>query len=183
MTEKRICTTDGCTAVMRFVKRALCARCKARLDNPPCSVEGCERYSWAKGMCSTHQMRLRKRGSLADPEPPKCRYENWSGAGYVMLYLPNHPSAPSTGLIGEHRVVMELKLGRKLRPGENVHHINGVRDDNRPENLELWSTSQPAGQRIEDKVAWAQDFLAQYLSKEELLLWVKEYDEETDSDS
>ena len=62
----------------------------------------------------------------------------------------------------EHRGVMEWLLGRSLLPGENVHHINGVRHDNRPENLELWSTSQPKGQRVEDKIQWALDLLRIY---------------------
>ena len=57
---------------------------------------------------------------------------------------------------------MQRALGRELCADENVHHINGVRDDNRLENLELWSTSQPAGQRVEDKVAWAREILDRY---------------------
>lgn len=57
---------------------------------------------------------------------------------------------------------MERKLGRALFPGENVHHVNGVRDDNRPENLEVWVVSQPSGQRPEDLVAWAKEILSRY---------------------
>lgn len=57
---------------------------------------------------------------------------------------------------------MEQAIGRELLPHEEIHHVNGVRDDNRLENLELWSTSQPAGQRIPDKVAWAKAILALY---------------------
>jgi hypothetical protein len=52
----------------------------------------------------------------------------------------------------EHTLVMEQYLGRPLRPGENIHHINGVRDDNRIENLEVWRISQPAGIRVRDLV-------------------------------
>jgi hypothetical protein len=73
-----------------------------------------------------------------------------------------HPNADARGRIYEHILVMSNKIGRPLLPGENVHHINGVRDDNRPENLELWSRSQPAGQRVTDKVAWAKEILALY---------------------
>jgi hypothetical protein len=67
----------------------------------------------------------------------------------------------------EHRMVMAGMLKRELYAHENPHHKNGVKDDNCPENLELWSTFQPAGQRIEDKTAWAIKWLEQYLSPEE----------------
>ncbi|MEI7494509.1 MAG: HNH endonuclease signature motif containing protein [Alphaproteobacteria bacterium] len=52
----------------------------------------------------------------------------------------------------EHRVIYEQYYGIKLKPHQNIHHINGVKLDNRIENLELWDTSQPSGQRIEDKI-------------------------------
>lgn len=62
----------------------------------------------------------------------------------------------------QHVLLMEEKLQRRIIAGETVHHKNGIRDDNRIENLELWNKAQPAGQRVEDRIEYYIEFLAQY---------------------
>jgi hypothetical protein len=62
----------------------------------------------------------------------------------------------------EHILVAEDLLGRYLYEGETVHHRNGVRGDNRPENLELKTNPQPSGIRVRDAIEWARTILERY---------------------
>ncbi len=70
----------------------------------------------------------------------------WNGGryvdvyGYVWILKPEHPNATKNGYIREHRLVLEQKIGRLLLPGEIPHHVNGIKSDNRPENLELYGS-------------------------------------------
>lgn len=77
-----------------------------------------------------------------------------SSNGYVHILDHNHPRAQKTGYIPEHILVMEKKIGRRLKKHENVHHKNGIKYDNESRNLELWTRPQPSGQRVEDLVLW-----------------------------
>lgn len=122
-----------------------------------CAVDECERPAFKRGWCSLHYGRIRTMGKTGPPG--LMRAPNGAGGRTGDGYI-THRSGKR--LIREHRLVMEQVIGRPLLPEENVHHLNGVRDDNRPENLELWSRSQPSGQRVADKIEWAKQFLALY---------------------
>lgn len=87
----------------------------------------------------------------------------WKGGRHVMKqgYV-RIQAVPKGKYVMEHDLIMEKFLGRVLRDKETVHHKNGVRGDNRIENLELWSGDHSSGQRVSDLVAWAKEILNQY---------------------
>jgi hypothetical protein len=133
--------------------------------SPPCTFQDCDRPGNAgQGLCQTHRRQLRRTGVLAPIHVPKHRYVN--GEGYIRIKEPSHPNAGINGTVMEHIKVMAEAIGRPVLPDETVHHRNGVRDDNRPENLELWVSRHPKGQRVEDQVAWAREILSRYAPEE-----------------
>jgi hypothetical protein len=125
-----------------------------RFGVTPCAIAGCTRKYYARGLCSLHYNRQRLTGNVGQPGTVKRA----NGTGTIAIvggyrrfqwYVDGKRVA-----VAEHRQVMEQMLGRPLRKFEEVHHKNGRRADNHPSNLELWTKSQPSGQRPEDLVAW-----------------------------
>ena len=136
---------------------------KKKLNEGKCTIissdnRQCTKPLQAKGMCQMHYRRVKLYG---DPFRRKVGDRNKKQT-YSLVWAPTHENADARGYVLEHRFVMSQILGRPLRGDENVHHKNGNRKDNRPENLELWNTSQPSGQRIEDKVQYALEILEVY---------------------
>lgn len=120
--------------------------------HPDCIVEDCTRSGAAgRGLCKRHHRIFRERGTLPPKRTPSQPSRRADGerciqqSGYVTVKRDGE-------WLGEHRMVLEGLLGRGLREGENVHHRNGIRSDNRLENLELWVVPQPAGQRVSDLI-------------------------------
>jgi len=134
-----------------------------KVEHQFCTVENCGKPHAAQGLCQMHYKRMALYGDVNTVHLPKrADRKTINPNGYILIYCPENPTSTVSGFGLEHRLVMAEHLGRPLNQHEQVHHKNGVRHDNRIENLELWNTRQPPGQRIEDKVEYALEILKQY---------------------
>ena len=175
----RVCAVEGCGRVA--VTRGWChghylrwsrtgdVKADVPLARPArdvCVVEDCARGAHSAGYCRSHYHRLRRYGDPLAGGPIRT-VTGQGSLSHGYWWVPVRPEQRHLVPDGrtadfEHRLVMAEMLGRPLREDETVHHRNGQRLDNRPENLELWSSAQPKGQRVADKLAWAQEILRRY---------------------
>lgn len=140
---------------------------RGRIVQAPCALCGALRWvsPWkAPALCGKCLASIRQPFGAFARKPGTQKREKshaWKGGrreegkGYVLILLPvDHPfvcmAHKGNGTVMEHRLVMAEYLGRPLLPTETVHHRNGVRDDNRIENLELWIGNHGAGIRASD---------------------------------
>lgn len=169
------CLEDCGKLVGRTGSRGRCQRCNQRIaraelkaEQRPCAIATCPGFVRALGQphCDMHRSRVRRGGEAGLAEPLIGPRGEWrlDKKGYRMQVIDGH-------VVLEHRLVMEQLLGREMTRSESVHHVSGQRDDNRTDgplvnfrsgNLELWSSWQPSGQRVADKVEFAVELLREY---------------------
>jgi hypothetical protein len=125
----------------------VCSQCGCRRRLRSRRVRRSLQLTTFRGLCRTCSNRLNVGAGEG--------HANWKGGrftsvdGYVFVWV-GTPQRGHSGYRLEHRIVMEQTLGRHLESWEQVHHKNGQKDDNRPENLELWVGGHLGGIRLAD---------------------------------
>jgi hypothetical protein len=160
--KERTCRREGCSIVyiptgsyQQYCSlkcqagTGICEECGAEFLKTPPQHKGGRVYP--KKYCSVQCKNRAKSDKARSRWQEPTMHRRIRDDGYVEVQV---GPGGAKGRVKEHRWVMEKHLGRSLRDFENVHHKNGVRDDNRLENLELWCKPQPQGQRPEDLVEW-----------------------------
>lgn len=136
-----------CGETFHAVKRSLCGKCHYR------------KYKKQKKSCPLCNEKI----SLYATHCVSCENSNRAGTGNGSNTFNGYRSISIDGKnVLEHRHVMEQHIGRTLLPNETVHHKNGNRQDNSIENLELWTSNHPSGQRVSDLLKWAHDIIELY---------------------
>ena len=151
----KICLTCG-KHDYRYT-RNLCILCYSRVykkENPEKEASRAARHHKIRW----NERRLKKGLPLDHIFQKKYRFMD----GYKYIWMPEHAEARKSGYIQEHRLIMSQHIGRPIDKKETIHHINGIRSDNRIENLELWNSRHPKGQRVEDKIKWCIELLESY---------------------
>lgn len=143
--------------------------CKCKCGNEGIRTTGALKSGNSKSCGCLTADKARERNGVNHPSYKDAR---WHRTGYIILTKRHHPNANKKGAISEHVLIMAEHLGRPLRKGETVHHKNGIRDDNRIENLELRSGHHGQGASVDDMIEFCVDYLKQYapekLAKENL---------------
>lgn len=129
---KRFCSRDCVAQAQVRPVTVRCGRCGTEFSTVP---------STAKRFCSRACYEATRTTRAIDRSHNGKPVIRWT-TGYLFIYEPDHPAAFEGGWVAEHRWLMEQQLGRRLATGEHVHHVNGVKDDNRLENLEVLSHSE-----------------------------------------
>lgn len=120
----------------------------------------CSRFCQHKAMMGTHRGKKIQKGQHLSPKTefkkgqpcPNFKGGHQDKRGYFYLWNPNHPSAQKKGYINRSIIVMEKVIGRYLHNNEIVHHLNGIRNDDRPENLRVMTKEEHA--RYHTKQRW-----------------------------